>query len=505
MKRLLVFFFLLPIVAMAYPGQMNLGNNAKAFKEEECTIGVASGKATSDGRPLLWKTRDYLSSPNNEVKYNTSFRYKFISVSDAGNSTYAWMGLNEHGFAIVNALSSDLKAGSSGPSNGAFMRDVLGNCRTVSEFRHYLDSTNLTGRKTHANFGVIDSTGAASIFETSGNQYWEFNADQSPHGYVVRTNFSMTGGGSTGIERYDRSMDLLAEFYTGDSLNVKSILRYQMRDFSDFNGDPVSVPYQGQWSQGIPYGYINTSKSICRYSSVSAVVIHGVLPSEPAGLSTFWAILGQPASTIALPYWPVVNTPPEADGTPTAPLSDISRLIRSNLFSFPGNNTYINSFKLRDGKGGGLWSRTFPLEDSILLNTATFLDSLRSLPSLPLAAIAAKENNLAYNTLNRLKSFRQSLIDNVPEQLATHRKIQVYPNPLLHKPLQVHYWLTKKIRVKIELFSTLGQRLKLINNGFQNAGPHQIQIPTNYFNSHGIYWLVLILGQRKYSLKVIVP
>ena len=350
MKTLRIGIFIFFFVASLSAKSQSSGN----FSQDECSIGVASGNATSDGRPLVWKTRDYSSAPNNEVKYNTSFRYKFISVSNAGSSTYAWMGLNEHGFAIVNTLSSDLHAGSSGPSNGAFMRDVLGNCKTVAAFRHYLDSTNRSGRKTHADFGVIDSTGEAAIFETSGSNYWEFNADDSPHGYVVRTNFSMTGGGSSGIERYNRSSDLMAGFYAGDSLNLKSILRYQMRDFSDFDSNPVSVPFPHQWSTGIPNGYINTSKSICRNSSVSAAVIHGVLPSEQAGLSTMWTILGQPASSVALPYWPIVSTPPEADGEFTAPLCNIARQIRSTLFDFASDDEYINSYKLRDGKGAGL-------------------------------------------------------------------------------------------------------------------------------------------------------
>ena len=39
---------------------------------EECTIGVASGNATSDSRPLVWKTRDDSSSLNNEAIFNTS-------------------------------------------------------------------------------------------------------------------------------------------------------------------------------------------------------------------------------------------------------------------------------------------------------------------------------------------------------------------------------------------------------------------------------------------------
>ncbi len=496
-----VFYITICLLWFIVPGVSGQGQTIDQNGEdlhEECTIGVAAGSATSDGRPMVWKTRDYSSAPNNEIKYNTSFKYKFISVSNAGSATYSWMGLNEHGFAIVNSLSSDLSKGSSGPSNGAFMRDVLGNCRTVAEFRHYLDSTNRSGRQTHANFGVIDSTGVAAIFETSGSQYWEYNAADASHGYVIRTNFSMTGGGSSGVERYNRSSDLIAGFYAGDSLNVKSILRYQMRDFSDFQSNPVDVPYKNRWSPSIPYGYINTSKSICRSSSVSTAVIHGVLPAEKAGLSTLWSILGQPASAVALPYWPVVNTPPEADGENTAPLCDISRQIRSALFDYNADGDFINTFKLKDGNGAGLWSCTFPFEDSVLVTTASFLDSLRTLDHLPVVSMRSLEDDLAKNALARLKHCRISLLSGV-SKIKTD-SIKVYPNPLGKGPLNIDYFLATPAFVKITLYSVQGKQIMLPVDEKQTAGLHTIQIPSDKFQTAGIY----LLSIRKNDNVVVV-
>ena len=46
---------------------------------EECTVGVACGKATPDGRPLLWKTRD-TNAKNNEVVYVTDGTYKYLAL-----------------------------------------------------------------------------------------------------------------------------------------------------------------------------------------------------------------------------------------------------------------------------------------------------------------------------------------------------------------------------------------------------------------------------------------
>ena len=130
--------------------------------------------------------------------------------------------------------------------------------------------TNKIGRTTDANFAVIDTTGAAAIFETGNYVYWKFDAEDTPDGYVLRTNFSINGGGTGGIERYKRTQKLIADFHSGDSLNYKSILRYQMRDFSDAHSNQLPIPYLDSW-EGRPEGYIYNNLSICRHSSVSEI------------------------------------------------------------------------------------------------------------------------------------------------------------------------------------------------------------------------------------------
>ena len=169
-------------------------------QEEACTIGVASGSATSDGRPLVWKTRDNASAPDNELVLNTSYDLNFLEIVNA-NQTYAWMGLNEQGFAILNSLAQDLQKGSTGYSNGSLMRYALGTCATVADFINLLDETNAIGRQTRGNFGVIDTTGTAAIFEINIDSYWIFDANDpqaAPDGYVIRTNFAENGDGING-------------------------------------------------------------------------------------------------------------------------------------------------------------------------------------------------------------------------------------------------------------------------------------------------------------------
>ncbi len=188
---------------------------------EECTAGVASGRATADGRPLLWKTRD-ASATDNEVIWNTSGTYPFVSVISAGDPSSSWMGVNEKGFAIINTLSTDLTAGRTGLHNGLFMAYALEEAATVEEFEELLKETNESGRMTNTNFGVIDATGAAAFFETAGHEYWRYDAADTEKGYILRTNFAVNGDRSRGdppgsMDRFLQTERLMIDFYrTGE-------------------------------------------------------------------------------------------------------------------------------------------------------------------------------------------------------------------------------------------------------------------------------------------------
>ena len=477
-------FFLISILTPAvYSQTLQNENRYTSFRKsegisEECTIGVASGRATADGQPLVWKTRDLASRPNNEIYFNTDSRYSFVSVVNAGG-TYSWMGVNEKGFAILNSFSGDLSAAGSGLTNGLLMKTVLGVCATVADFQHFLDSTNVRGRKTQANFGVIDATGAAAIFETGGTFYRKFDAADSaqvPSGALVRTNFSVTGGGDSGIERYNRSKKLIGDFVSGDSLTFRTIMRYQMRDFSDFDSEPVPVPFPRRWKSDRPFGYIYTGVSICRSSSVSAAVIHGVLPGEDPRFTTMWAILGQPASSIAVPYWPVAETPPESNGNSTAPLCDEANKIKSLLFDYLPNTAYIDSYKLRDENGNGLWARTFPAEDSIFTATEARLADWQQGPSLPLSEMETTESEMAHYALRKLKQAHQGLATPVvsasprpfPKRFSLN---QNYPNPFNSGTI-FGFTLPRPSRVTLSLFNVQGQKVATIFSGILRAGAH---------------------------------
>ncbi len=211
---------------------------------DECTIGVAHGSATQDGRPLAWKTRDFTSDYYMRISYATYCNYKFIYICPSSSPNYSTTGLNEHGLVIFKSNTYDLTPALTGPNDFAIIKHALGYCKSIDEFQEYLDSTNITGRSTTGNFAMIDSTGAASIFEVSGYEYWRFDAEDAPDGYIIRTNFTVNGGGSTGIQRHDQFPHVIAcILFSGDSLSHRNLLRYHMKDFSDHASQPYPLAH----------------------------------------------------------------------------------------------------------------------------------------------------------------------------------------------------------------------------------------------------------------------
>ncbi|MCA9073140.1 MAG: peptidase C45, partial [Planctomycetaceae bacterium] len=164
-----------------------------------CTIAVVSGQVTEDGRPLLWKNRD-TSSARNMVQVFIDGQYRVMAIVDAEDPDRIWMGMNDAGLCLVNSLSLDLPGGSkTGRGNGRFMKMALQNCATAADFENLLRETNQSGRRTRANFGLIDTHGAALIYETGHRTFVKFDANDAkltPRGYVVRSNFAMTAAGA---------------------------------------------------------------------------------------------------------------------------------------------------------------------------------------------------------------------------------------------------------------------------------------------------------------------
>jgi hypothetical protein len=345
-----------------------------------CTVAVVSGKATPDGRPLLWKNRDTSARPN-KMAFLRGDKYSFIGVIHPLDKEpkNVWAGINSEGFAIMNSASTDL-AESEGmielSENGIFMKLALGECADVADFERLLNETN-GKRKVGANFGVIDANGNACFFETRNSSYVKFDANDprvAPQGYIVRTNYAFTSpvkNGGGGYIRFERISQLFQTASAENRLNVPFILQEAARDLVNekLHSYPLSDPKA--LDPATPF-YINTADTINRNTTVSVTLFHGAPSPDKAHLSTMWVLLGQAVCTAAFPLWAHAESIPEvAGGADTAPLNDLAIAVEDYLYPDERGHMrqYLNVTRLLTYGKNGVLGRIIPIENSVLEKT----------------------------------------------------------------------------------------------------------------------------------------
>jgi len=268
-----------------------------------------------------------------------------------------------------------------------------------------------------------------------------------------------------------------------------------MRDFSFLDSNPLPVPYSNQMFPEVPFGYICTTESICGALSVSASVIQGVLPGELAKLSTMWTILGQPALSIAVPFWPVGDIPAAANGSSTAPLCAVALQIKSILFDFFYVSQYeeefdfIDTYKLRNEDGNGLWAQTFTAEDSIFIAADNLLDKWRT-EQLIIDEMVATENVFASYALSITQQAYKNLVtivvSNNAEKIPTEFSLsQNYPNPF-NPSTTIRYSIPEKGSVTLSVYDITGQKVTTLVDKSMSAGSHSVIFDGADFGS-GVY------------------
>lgn len=173
-----------------------------AAMAEACTSLLASGKATG-GSPVLWKHRDTGTEHNFiERVAATDSTQAFVALFNGGDSLLAeaWTGMNETGFAIMNTASYNLAPDTARLKDreGAVMRIALERCSSVDDFDRLLQALPKP-LGVQANFGVMDRSGGLAYFETDDYGFTRFDADSDTAGYIIRTNFSVTGNDTDGM------------------------------------------------------------------------------------------------------------------------------------------------------------------------------------------------------------------------------------------------------------------------------------------------------------------
>jgi len=339
---------------------------------EACTIGIASGSVTQNGKPLIWKTRDRASRPHNQVYYNTNFAINFVSVVDTTESI-CWMGLNDQGFAILNSAAYDLME-TRDNNHGYMMQHALGNFSTIQEFEDYLVSTD-GDRIAWGNFAVMDSAGQVSFFEASNSQHWRYDADNTEQGWLIRTNFSESGGGDVGMDRFLRSEAIITELVEENELSAQELFEHNLRDLSDPNSVEIEIPYEAHSHQDGLYGFFDTRNSITDHSSVSGVVIQGVNPGEDTRLSVMYTALGNPLFTPAVPVFPISQPSSYLyDESGHALFNNKSLEIKADLYST--STTYLlDTFGL-ESEANDLLDDIIELENDVFEHTSEVIEQL---------------------------------------------------------------------------------------------------------------------------------
>ncbi len=373
------------------------------WAQEECTVGVAVGRATADGRPLLWKNRD-TSHSKNAVFYFRGEKFPFLAIINAGDTTQAWMGVNAAGFAIMNSESKDLE-GHRYDDEGFLMKKAMGTCASVTAFESLLVQTNAAGRAVTSNFGVIDALGNGAFFETGNHTFTRFDAgnpDLAPRGFLVRANFAFTGiGHGYGFERYGRAFRLFSEGVREGILGVPLVVQRVSRDI---------MPEPWAWVPPAKFPLkIDTRRTVNRYRTASAAIFGGVKKGEDPRLTTFWVDLGEPICGVAVPLWVASGDIPKALAGPNQPeINRLNRFIRKFVHPDATAPYWLNVQVLQNPEGTGILQKTLPVERKILSHSERALARWRQRGINP-EEMRALQNWAAQKAVQTLRKVEQEL------------------------------------------------------------------------------------------------
>ena len=378
-------------------------------KVQGCTIGVAAGKATADGRPLLWKNADG-SYADREVVYLKDGRFKYLAVVPAGASD-PFAGVNELGFCIVNAAAFNLPITSeTGIDSNGIMRWALQECTTVGDFESILKQTNVPGRTTQGHLGVIDAFGGAAIFETGSHSYTRFDATDpkvAPQGYIIRANFALTGsrGPDSGKIRYTRANQLWQQAFQNEQLGYRYVLRKVCRDLSNAEKVNYTLPEMEATEDGTHH-VLNNRNAISNPGTGWVAVFHGVRLNENPSLTTFWNIMGGPIFSVAVPSWVIAeSTAPELDGEELSHLCTTAYdLYVANYVTGNKRMPLLNPEMLQD-----IWAVTYLAEDCIFDQTENIMAQWRQ--DYPTAQeVASFHRSMASEAMRALEKATENLI-----------------------------------------------------------------------------------------------
>ena len=353
-----------------------------------CTSFIVSGRATKDGRPLIFKNRD-TGDQNNVIVVGQGelYRYMGIAASWDKKPVENWGGHNEAGFAIINTAAYNMNGceGKDTDNDGRLMRRALEVCRTLADFENLLD-TLPQPLELNSNFGVLDGEGGCAYYETGHYKYVKFDANnpqEAPDGYLVRTNHGMTGCRDIdrGVERFMAISDFMAEACRKENLDCEYLIANVPRYLT--HGLTKQNLYEQLPKDENDTRYIHFSEFIPRYITSSALLVQGVKPGETTSHTISWTNIGWPCASVAIPLMleegvtlPAIVQRGENDKSWLCSKSIEQKLKVFNLTR--GNKRdYIDLSKLVNAAGTGIVQRVMPLEREVFNHAREALKKVR--------------------------------------------------------------------------------------------------------------------------------
>ncbi len=259
-----------------------------------CTSMLVSAGKSATGHPLMWKNRD-TGAPDNflaRVEADSTHEIGFVALFNGGDSLLreAWMGMNDAGFAIMNTASYNLMPDTAQfkDQEGIVMAAALKKSRTAKDFENLLETWGKP-MGVQANFAIMDAQGNQAYYECDDYNYVKFDMNADSLGYLVRTNFSLTGNDTDGFgyARCQATYDLLKTEMDQGRLAPWSFTEKASRSF--WHGliqQDFSTPDHGRW--------VVDQDFIPRNITTASVVIEGVLPGEDPKDMRMWITVGYP-------------------------------------------------------------------------------------------------------------------------------------------------------------------------------------------------------------------
>ncbi|MDR3308455.1 MAG: carcinine hydrolase/isopenicillin-N N-acyltransferase family protein [Tannerella sp.] len=364
-----------------------------------CSSVIISGKATRDGRPLMWKNCD-TDNLNHSLIYSDDKGLPLLGIvrnSSADEATASiWTGTNAKGFSIMNTLSYNLTENRVTSSNGWVMRRALEVCGNVPDFKAFLD-TLPKPLQVESNYGVIDAEGNAAYFETYPDGYRMIDVNDpatAPLGYLVYTNFSYTGfyDKGEGYIRYQTVMHQMVKQAPSKNFTPQWIFNKLARCFyhslmdADFTDESTMASFKN--------GYIPDADFIPRNSTASSTVVQGVRKGENPELTTMWTVLGYTPCSIAIPSWVKAgrdNAPLLMRGGEnyTSQMCNRALELKATVFDVSRGHgqSYLRFSKLHNREGTGYMQQLAPVENEVFGMAAPWIDKWRQADSVDKAEV----------------------------------------------------------------------------------------------------------------------